>query len=588
MTTGGTVRGLRRGPMRAATGLLVCVAAGCASMPASSGPIAVPTGSSTRPGAVTFSAPRPNAGESSSDIVRDFIEASSVGASTDHSAARTFLTPAGAQSWNPNSGVTITTGVPLVHEIDHGKRAQVLLQQIGLLDASGSYQPRVRTFSVTLTLEKVHGQRRIARLPPGLIVSEGDFLRLYAATRIYFLSKARHVVVPDLRYFAVPNAYKPDRLLQALIAGPSPWLAPAVATAVPAGTRVQPQVRKSGTTLTVDLIGGTSVPPDQVRDFLAQIVWTLTQGGAGSAIRVTIVQNGQPLAVSGVPRTQSISTWGAYNPDRLPGSLPTYQLLQPSTEHTQLAVDGDTVPGELGSGRRRIYSYGVALDNGRVAAVVARGNQQQVYVGAFRKLVPGPVATSFTRPTWGGRGDTVWTVMNHRQLVSISASTGHPRLLAAPALAGVGGITQLAVSRDGTRAALVTTDGKLYVAAVSADSSKAVLSGLRLITPGVPGVTDVVWASSADLIGIAPPSPAAVPVPWQLDVDGMRQRALSPAGLPGAAESVAAAPSQPTLVSSEDSLYYYLLTSDSWRGDVTSDRNGESFQLAGTQTAYPG
>jgi len=84
-------------------------------------------------------------------------------------------------------------------------------------------------------------------------------------------------------------------LMRALVSGPTPWLAPAVSTAIPTGTKlVVDSAPITDGIVQVDLSAQAATAIDKEAQALsAQVVWTLRQLVDVTAVRITV--NGVPL-----------------------------------------------------------------------------------------------------------------------------------------------------------------------------------------------------------------------------------------------------------------------------------------------------
>ncbi|AJC70464.1 hypothetical protein X956_02775 [Trueperella pyogenes TP8] len=112
-------------------------------------------------------------------------------------------------------------------------------------------------------------------LDSGVVVPNSIFTSLYSETAIYFLTPDRTSLVPEARWFL--NSGQAANAVQGLLAGPSPWLAPAAHSAIPAETRLtQRGVRVSDGVAQVDLSSDiASLPPSELIAIEVQISKTL-------------------------------------------------------------------------------------------------------------------------------------------------------------------------------------------------------------------------------------------------------------------------------------------------------------------------
>jgi hypothetical protein len=179
---------------------------------------------------------RPQKGSDPEAILRGFIDAAS-SPENKYAIAREFLTPDYSGSWNPDAGVTIDNGAarPTIALAD--RTMQLSVNPVAEVDESGLYSEVESTAPVFLRYEfaKVAGEWRISAAPNGIVIDRSTFSQVFSAQALYFFDPSFRYLVPDLRWFPRgPSA--PTRIVKGIIAGPSPWLAGAVATAFPAGT----------------------------------------------------------------------------------------------------------------------------------------------------------------------------------------------------------------------------------------------------------------------------------------------------------------------------------------------------------------
>ena len=234
----------------AAVAVLVTVAlAGCARIP-SSGPV------DDGPVGEDYFRPLPQgpaAGATPADVVRGFLGAS-LGADQDYEVARTYMQPRAAGAWRPTEQTVVYAGDADFTFVGAGGdvpgdapgdveevTARIDVSVIGVVDSHGRYsqQPTGTPRSVEMTLRRDDPDRqwRIAATPDLALLSQNDFQFAFRSFRLYYLDATRNFLVPDQRWFPESDSTT-TRLVAELLAGPSPWLAPAVDTAFPPGTRL--------------------------------------------------------------------------------------------------------------------------------------------------------------------------------------------------------------------------------------------------------------------------------------------------------------------------------------------------------------
>ena len=91
----------------------------------------------------------------------------------------------------------------------------------------------------TTRSRKVGGQWRISELPNGIVLSRDNFENSFSEYPLYFFDPDFRYLVPDVRWFPNCSGTVADRIVNALLAGPSNWLqGGVVTTAFPADVKV--------------------------------------------------------------------------------------------------------------------------------------------------------------------------------------------------------------------------------------------------------------------------------------------------------------------------------------------------------------
>lgn len=213
----------------------------------------LPTSGDVRPGLsstdhdadtdVTYVPNGPSVGASSEQIVRGFIDAASSPAD-NWAIARQFLAAEFADNWKPHAGVTIDTSISdrrfeAADPEDAGdtQTIQLSMKQSGSVDEAGVYSAvagPARGAELTFQLKKnEQGEWRITVAPDGVVLdapafAAADVFRPYA---LQFFDPTWSYLVPDVRWFPKRKSTA-SRVVQSLVdGGPSPWLAESVRTA---------------------------------------------------------------------------------------------------------------------------------------------------------------------------------------------------------------------------------------------------------------------------------------------------------------------------------------------------------------------
>ncbi|HEU0086183.1 MAG TPA: LpqB family beta-propeller domain-containing protein [Pseudonocardiaceae bacterium] len=536
--------------------------AGCATVPSSSDLQVVrslPIGSQAPPPA------GPARGVDPFRLVREFIEATG-SPLNGHAAARAFLTRAAAANWNDTAGMTVIEdapgATPETSPAEGVRRIRIGGPRLGTFETDRSFTPLPGRFSIQLDVVREHGEWRITNPPPGVLVEISAFQRNYRQVRVSFIDPNRGTLVPDLRWVpAHPAPTLSGRVLDLLLAGPSKALAGAVSTAVPQGARPRSNVLVSSdgrTVINMTGLGGLAEP--ERRLVAAQIVGTL-DGLVPAPLR--LLADGDPL-VAGQSEwtTADIAAYTSAagpRPD-VPGQVVIDGRLR--------GLDNVPVPGPAGNGELDVRSAAHSSPGGELLAVVASGpdGRPQLRVGRAGGPLPAvPMeAESMTRPTWRPSGTEVWTVLDGHTVAGVVLSgpgPATPYQVNTAELTGLGPITELRLSRDGVRAAVVT-GGKLVVAAVVTEPGEVSLRQPRVLRAGdLPPTAGVDWARSELLVvASAGPSPAVSSV----SVDGLTRRQVRNTNLTGPLTDIIAAPGREVVVADATGLWAYSDTQEVW------------------------
>ncbi len=528
---------MRRAGAGIALTALAVLLSGCAGIPTSGSVVeGDAVGDPQRPASVRFEANPPVPGADEEGIVGGFLEAMAT-YERDYPTAREFLAPAAAGAWEPAAGMTIYSTNPEVVTIARGQVRVTVTVQATITPANGYVRkPAGTTEDFDLTLEQVEGEWRIANPPAGLLVSEQDFESEFRAYNRYFFDPEFEVLVPDPVYVPVQGS-ETTLLAEALLQGPSGWLAPAVMSAFPDSTRLGVPVTLEAGRASVELTAEatTDTSAEQRERMAAQLAWTLEQVEAVQQVAVT---SGRVPLTDVDPTSGAVESYGQYDP----AMLPRHRDLYAATDAGVVVGEGLTpVGGPLGalSGIREL-----AVDpSGERAAVVDPTGTQLIW-DSFEDDVTATTlvtGTELVAVSWDQTG-LVWVVDQAPggSRVLVSELGAEAATLPADDFGGRR-IDDLAVSFDGTRVA-VLSEGRVLIGIVlrDPDQGQAVrVEGLRALELDRT-VTDIAWAGPGEVAVLARDAGGAA-APFRV---GLAGSVLRPAGVVPGAVTLAAATGQ--------------------------------------------
>ena len=277
---------------------LVMSLTGCASLPVA-GPVRIgPDLVSTTDGDSFYYSPSsPFDGASQTEILNGFI-AAGTGPQNDYAVAREYLSESIRSSWNPNQEVLIQRSSPQV-VISDQDTAELVVDVAATVDADGKYlvtplgTGRVLEFSFVLE----NSQWRLSAAPDATVLIRPVFDVVFSGYSVYFLDRQKRFLVPELRWFPTTPATV-TRLANALLGGASSWLKPAVASAIPTGTRlsIDAVTIENGVAL-VDLTARALVASRSDRSLMkSQLEATLSQLSNVSSVAISIERAMQEIA----------------------------------------------------------------------------------------------------------------------------------------------------------------------------------------------------------------------------------------------------------------------------------------------------
>jgi hypothetical protein len=281
---------------------LVATLTGCTSLPVS-GPVRIgpDLASPTDENSFYYSPASPVDGATATEILSGFISAGTA-PQNDYAIAREFLDESIPTTWNPNQELLIQRTAPKITFTD-AKTALVEVEVAARIDANGRYEtlPAGSTRVLEYGFTDTSGQVRINSAPDVTMVIRPVFDVVFKSYSIFFLDNSKKTLVPELRWFP-SNPATGTKLVNALLAGPSSWLEPAVISAIPTGTVLATDaVTVQQETALVDLSARALVAGLSDRSLMkAQLVATLSQLPTITEVSISIERSAQEIPDSQV------------------------------------------------------------------------------------------------------------------------------------------------------------------------------------------------------------------------------------------------------------------------------------------------
>ena len=460
--------------------VLTVVLAGCAGVPSSSSPQAI--GTVGRPAPASL--PKPTPGMDPDILLREFLKATADPANR-HLAARQFLTESASSGWDDAGSALLIDNVVFVETREPEKvsvtmRADILgsLSDMGVFETGEGALPDPGP----IELIKTSDGWRIDTLPNGVFLDWQQFQETYKRNTLYFVDPTGKTVVPDPRYVAVSE---PDQLatelVSKLIAGPRPEMAKTVRNLLDDPLKLSGPVTRADGGKTgvgrgyggarIDLENLSTTDPHSRQLLAAQIIWTLSRAG----INGPYVINADGAALD----DRFADGWttadvAATDPGAADGAAAGLHAL----------VGGSLVSLDENSAPRVPGAFGQT--SGQVSAALSRSGQEVASVVVQRPGAPDMASSlwvgqlggsaaqvmdgrTLSRPSWS-LDESIWVVVDGLNVVrAVQDASGQPARIPVDSTAVTarfpGAITELQLSRDGTRAAMVI-DGRVILAGV--------------------------------------------------------------------------------------------------------------------------
>ncbi|MGB3301856.1 MAG: LpqB family beta-propeller domain-containing protein [Gordonia sp. (in: high G+C Gram-positive bacteria)] len=515
---------MNRSPLKRVTtllALLMCAAlvlTGCVDIPQSSPPQPIQSFDRKRP---TNIVPTPRKSDDPETTARNFLKAMA-DPTAGHRSARKFLTPGASQRWDDQGSMRVLQDVGVV--IDERTATAVRLRVTGtrmaVLGPNGTLRPDSGSETIPLSMVRDKGGWKVnGDVPSGSITDASQFLIAYRQVDLFFPDRTmtRLVGDPHWLYGTEPN---PTTLVNRILAGPSAELTGAISQGAARGASLLGAVIVARDTVTIPLGNVTATDQKDRTALAAQLIWTLDYAGITGTYRITA--DGAPLVADRADgwRTADVSS---LEPDPETTNAHPVHLIHNGSLTRLTGNRAVPVEGELGAAKD-IVAAAISADTTKSAAIVKRAGRDVLLVGPYGgRQVEAVTGTAISSPSFGADSNTGYVLVDGRPTrwdFDPETMTARSGPIDAAAIASVqpGPITQMRVSPDGVRVALVV-DGRTVVGVISVnDVGAPSLSGAYQLAPDAQGVAvDITWSTPKILY--AARTGTEVPV-WRATIAG--------------------------------------------------------------------
>lgn len=513
---------MERRPTRALIGVLTAavtvLAAGCVAIPTDSSPQPMKS-FDRRPAAPP--PPRPDASMDPEAAVHAFLRATA-DPTAAHSAARAFLTQDSGARWDDRGDTAVLSNINVLLEsrTDNDARVRIVGDNTASLKVNGQLLPATGRVEASLKLAHTSAGWRIdGPLPTGVLLDRTQFESTYRLVTLYFTDRGHQRLVGDPRWF-FGGQVSTSSVVARMLAGPSIDLEQSVGSAIGPKTQLGEVTRRDQGGVRINLTDG-GAPSDADRQLMAaQIVWTLSSADAPAPYEVIL--DGQPL-LRDHPDGLQLAQVQRYSPTALTGQDEKLDVISGGTLSSVEPNALRPVGGNLNDGRI-VASASLSHDRSRVAAVrAARPDRStaapdvgeatdEPSTGGTASLVTGPyggavtqldTGTTITRPSFGADSE-IWAVVDGRP-TRWAPGGADPRGAVADttelAALAHGPITDLQVSPDGVRVALIVGGQVIFAVIGTGDDGRLVLAHPRFAAFNIGNrAVALDWASPTTLV----------------------------------------------------------------------------------------
>ncbi|CAN5222500.1 MtrAB system accessory lipoprotein LpqB [soil metagenome] len=481
---------MRRPVSTALAAALVLALAGCVGIPTSGGVNdgAIIDGQTAPEFVVLPNDPIP--GSTQQQILADFMQAVS-SPQNGYQVAKKFLTADLASTWNPDASAIIRTS-SVAAETTATDTMTYSFSSKASVDPTGQFQEArdISAQSLTFVFAKENGEWRISQAADGIVLSQSGFDTAFRRQALYFFDPSYAYLVPDVRWFPARQTSS-RRVVEALLAGPAPWLQQAVTTAFPDATSVG-GVTAEPDGVVVDLSTEALSSDARARDRMRQqLVATLDRPNVSLTVRglelATPDATGDRAVIPTVDPAVLIGASGtAFGFDGGSGITPVKGL-------TDQVVAGGAVTADLASDKQSVAFSDAA---GAVFVALAGDTEATLIDGQ-----PGHAAPAIDpfRFIWSALAADASTL----KASAVDGSAPH----AIPGLPADNAVVSMDVSRDGARLLLLLSTPvgpRLIVVGIIRQDNVPVALGQPLDLPvGSEAPLDATWVDDRTVATVA-------------------------------------------------------------------------------------
>ena len=470
------------------SGVLLLSAVGC-GVDVSSTPVDVGDGLGYKDNSRVVELPKPVSARAAG-LVETFLKATAGGGGVAADNAASFFTEKEGKSWRERwkkaEDQESLTVIRVTNKIeDAGQQGGVLVpveyQVVGTLTNRGQLEvvkepaatPSRMTFTVVpdssfgWRIESIDGN-----VPDGLFISDVGVSDYYWIDSIYFWDRTGTHLVPDLRYIprTVNRNQRATSVVTMLIEGPSAMLG--AVQRLRTGTAATSVVlSESSDTFEVKLTPN-AIAVDNQEDAAKKLLWQLQWSLRFNNNTPTV-----NLVAGDFKRTVRADdhTYENFNDTDDLGSLQTFDIRAEKVVAVDISCKPvPTQPQVLTTKENKdVVAAAVNREADRIAYVVTTpaGSRQLTLIRPDRKVATSIVAFDLGRPSWIPGTDMLLVTANGN-VRAVSGTSGQSTVITP---SGLGPVTDLSVSPDGRRIALIAGN-RLVVAQLGMDAGKRNIS----------------------------------------------------------------------------------------------------------------